>query len=378
MILREYKWSDWNSVADSWEEIWRLSPEQSPFLQPAWINAWLQTFGMALNPSIMMALSESTGDLLGCCLVTRRNEFLKRIPIRCAYINTAGENQADEVCIEYNDILAVSDCRDEFISRLLNHLHQSPLDQIIMPGVHNPETISILRAKWVGATQISTDKASFVDLSQIRGKYKDYESALSANTRTQIRRSRKLIVAEHGNIQLERANSVSQGLAFLQELAALHQSRGLAAGEPGAFQSKLFTAFHRQVLATLLPAGGVDLLRIRAGEQTVGILYNFVVRRKVYFYQSGVMKSADNRIKPGITTHSEAIQHYLDAGCDEYDMLAGESQYKRSLANSERDMQLVILENSTARMRMFSAGKRARAWIRSLPAKFSCVGTAKR
>jgi len=39
----------------------------------------------------------------------------------------------------------------------------------------------------------------------------------------------------------------------------------------------------------------------------VGILYNYVVQRKVVFYQSGFTYSIDNRVKPGLVMHTEAI-----------------------------------------------------------------------
>jgi CelD/BcsL family acetyltransferase involved in cellulose biosynthesis len=94
----------------------------------------------------------------------------------------------------------------------------------------------------------------------------------------------------------------------------------------------------------------------------VGILYNYVVQRKVFFYQSGFTYLSDNRVKPGLVTHTEAINYYLGRSLDEYDFLAGDSQYKQSLSNAERHMQWLTFDGDTLRVRFISRLKAARSW----------------
>jgi CelD/BcsL family acetyltransferase involved in cellulose biosynthesis len=91
-----------------------------------------------------------------------------------------------------------------------------------------------------------------------------------------------------------------------------------------------------------MPAGEVDLLRITAGSSTVGYLYNFIHRGRVYAYQSGFdYAGAGAHEKPGLTCHRLAIEHYLSEGMDSYDFLAGEDRYKASLANTSTDLHWV-------------------------------------
>jgi CelD/BcsL family acetyltransferase involved in cellulose biosynthesis len=288
------------------------------------------------------------------------------MPIRRVYLNTAGENAADDVCVEYNDILATPEYKAEFVARLIARLKQSRVDQFVVSGVHNLETVNLLRSKWASTTTCTTSKAPYVDLASIRRRHNDYERELSANTRSQVRRSRKLLETESEAIQVERADTVSHGLEFLRELADLHQSRWTAKGEAGAFYSLNFSSFHRRLVERLLPLGGIDLLRVRTGERTIGILYNYVMQRKVFFYQSGFTYSNDNRVKPGLVTHTEAINYYLGRGLDEYDFLAGDSQYKQSLSNAERQMQWLTFDGDTLRVRFLSQLKAARSWARRL------------
>ena len=83
----------------------------------------------------------------------------------------------------------------------------------------------------------------------------------------------------------------------LDELAQLHQNRWTGRGKPGVFASSRFIAFHRDLVARAFPSGGVQLLRIRAGAMVIGLLYNFIYKGRVYFYQGGLRFSDDNRLK---------------------------------------------------------------------------------
>jgi CelD/BcsL family acetyltransferase involved in cellulose biosynthesis len=89
--------------------------------------------------------------------------------------------------------------------------------------------------------------------------------------------------------------------------------------------------FHRALVSRAWPEGGVELLRIRAGEKPIGYLYNFLWRGWVGYYTSGFVYTDDNRLKPGLVAHWLAIERHLAAGARIYDFMAGESRYKASL-----------------------------------------------
>ena len=71
------------------------------------------------------------------------------------------------------------------------------------------------------------------------------------------------------------------------------------------------------MIATGVPAGTVDLLRIAAEPATVGFLYNFRTGSTVYAYQSGPQKN-------GLSSHAAAIARYQAQGMGGYDFLAGD------------------------------------------------------
>jgi len=175
--------------------------------------------------------------------------------------------------------------------------------------------------------------APWIDLAPLRSGA-DLPGGLSANTRYQLRRSERAYAAL-GPVALERAATPAQAHAFLDELAALHQATWRARGRSGAFTDPFFGRFHHALIDRGLPRGEIDLLRITAGWQVVGLLYNFRYRGRLLAYQSGFdYAGAARHQKPGLTCHLLAARFAAAAGLDRYELLAGEDRYKTSLAES--------------------------------------------
>jgi CelD/BcsL family acetyltransferase involved in cellulose biosynthesis len=180
--------------------------------------------------------------------------------------------------------------------------------------------------------RITAERPSYlIDLAEIRATTGDYLATRSRNSRQQIRRSMRLF-EDAGPLRLAPAASLDEALATLADLKILHQRYWRAKGKPGAFASPFFERFHRALVTDAWPAGKIDLLRLTVGTRTIGCLYNFVHEGQAYAYQSGFDFGSDGRCKPGLVSHSLAAQRYLDAGLRRYLLLAGEGQYKVTLA----------------------------------------------
>ncbi len=159
---------------------------------------------------------------------------------------------------------------------------------------------------------------------------------LSRNTRHQLRRSNRHY-AETGALTLRRAETVQTGLEYLAELIRLHDITWTARGKAGAFATPAVRRFHQALIATGVPSGEVDLLRVASGSSVIGYLMNFNHRGIVSAYQSGFnYGDAGPHQKPGLTCHYLAIESYRAAGVEIYDFLAGADRYKLSLANAQR------------------------------------------
>jgi CelD/BcsL family acetyltransferase involved in cellulose biosynthesis len=149
-------------------------------------------------------------------------------------------------------------------------------------------------------------------------------------------------------------------------LCGLHGERWSARGHEGAFGSARFTAFHREVMHTLLAHAALELAWITVGNEPVAATYNLIWNRKVYFYQSGRRLGVPKGIKPGIVAHAYAIQRAIAAGLREYDFLGGRSQYKSELATGQRPLANLHAARPSLREHVRRLGERgldvARRW----------------
>jgi CelD/BcsL family acetyltransferase involved in cellulose biosynthesis len=160
------------------------------------------------------------------------------------------------------------------------------------------------------------------------------------------------------------AQNLDENLKYLDALAELHRAAWARRGQPGGFRSPRFIHFHKALIQRLLPERAVELLRVSAGDQTVGYIYNFLLDGKVYFYQSGFAYEADPKIKPGLVTHYLAAQNYWERGFIEYDFMAGDARYKRSLAKSTRTLYWSWVERFNFRMTLIKIARKAKHFLR--------------
>jgi CelD/BcsL family acetyltransferase involved in cellulose biosynthesis len=183
----------------------------------------------------------------------------------------------------------------------------------------------------------------FVDLDAVRKSGGDYLALLSSNTRQQVRRSVKAY-EKSGKLRTSLASSGEAAVEYLHGLQELHDAHWQGKGKKGAFPSEFTRRFHDRLVRDAVARGEVQMLRVTAGDQVVGYLYNFVRDGHVYFYQSGFKYTESSKFRPGLVCHYLAIMHNLEADNRIYDFLAGPQRYKQSLAAADVKMYWFALQ----------------------------------
>lgn len=344
--------------------MYELSCNRSIFLSTAWLQCWLEVYGDDFEGSWVRW--ENDGVVVGGCLLVARSISRSYVRFRTVYLNATGEARERTPFAEFNAVLHLTGLDAAIAADLACLLAESPWDRLLICGHEDPGILASLIPRLPAALVESERKpAAFVNLAAVAAA--SFEASLSSNTRGQVRRSQRLYEQRAGPIRIERASTYEQALQYFHELTQLSNARWRSKSVTGSFSSPAVLDFHRRLLARLWPLGGIDLLRVRAGDEALGYLYNFTDRGKVYFFQSGFAYAADAKLKPGLLTHFLAIDHYAGRGFREYDFLAGDARYKRSLAKQHRDLFWTVVYRDRPSMRFL-------LWLRRFKWKKSRLG----
>jgi CelD/BcsL family acetyltransferase involved in cellulose biosynthesis len=344
-------------------EIWcglEATSRPAYFLAWPWVETWLD----ALPPSASIALHvvRRAGAPVAAFFLGERTAWRHRVlRSRALHWNQTGHDEFDEICIEYNGM--VHDGAPPPLAEILAQL-PGGWDELYLAALdaEGPIARPLLEGGVPLRMRIDRVPCPVVELAKVR-EAGDYLKVLGGSTRSQIRRAQKLYAAR-GKLALEVATAPAQAVAFFDELVDLHRRAWSDRGGSGAFLP-FVRAFHQRLIERRLAAGEVQLVRVRAGDTTIGCLYNFVWQGNVSFYQSGLAYEANSKLKPGLVCHALAVEHCARAGHHWYDFLAGQSRYKQSLATGARGLVWVRLQQPRLRFALEDAARTARDYVRA-------------
>ena len=311
---------DLTALAGEWTELERRAAGNF-FLSWRWIGNWLRATGA--RPLLVRAVENGATAALGLMTACRRKRHFLSVNQLC--LHETGAAEFDALTIEYNNFLIARAAPSTTLNEILRQLQsRADWDEIVLGGVEP----AIVSASEAAGLHIETDRSTPVFAVDLCAKAA--EDRLSPNLRAQIRQSRAF--AERlGPLALDPARDAKEAQDFFGQMAALHTAYWQGRGKPGAFATPFAQTFHRELIASQSELADVELLRLTAGSEVLGYLYNFLYAGRVCNYQSGFSYSDENRHRPGLVAHSMAIDRAQKSGLLVYDFLAGDAPYKARL-----------------------------------------------
>ena len=332
------------------EQKWRHLEQRSScsfFQSWTWIGTWLSQ----LPKSVALYLLEvvDADRVIGLAVfgarTLARHGFVRS---QALLLHESGSEELDRMTIEYNSILAETGREREVVIAGVNCLKAADIawDELMVSGVEAQAFeawhAAVRGTNWRVVFR-QESKCYCVDLDAVRDRGGDYLALLSSNTRQQIRRSIKAYETS-GALSISVASSADAAIEYLHGLQELHDAHWQARGKEGAFPSEFTRNFHDRLVRDAVARAEVQMLRVTAGDDVVGYLYNFVRDGHVCFYQSGFNYSEDSKLRPGLVCHYLAVMHNLKVDNRIYDFLAGPQRYKQSLSDVELKMYWFVLQ----------------------------------
>ncbi len=341
----------------------RVGASASAFIAWPWIGAWL---GLLPPQADVRVLQASLGaEVVGLALLVRTRRLLGPVPFCEAWhLHASGDPAIDKVCIEHNDFLVLPEHGDSLRAAMLAHWQSvaGAAAELHLPGLVGDGWARLLPAGM--SAENETKRSAGVALEAVRASKLDFTPLLSSHSRRFVRRSMKEYQTVIGPLVVDEADSPAQAIDFLGELVRLHEATWRQRGLPGAFAGPGILDFHHRLIELAWPERGVQLLRVRAGDRALGYLYAFVRGGRLFVYQSGFDYGLlEKHGRPGLVTHTLAIQHNAAQGHAHYDLLAGESQYKATVATVEEAMTWSVWRKPAWR---FGLERQLRLWVRQV------------
>lgn len=327
-------------IADKWQQL-ALRSEQDFFLQWPWIGSWLETF----KPTRYFLVEANLGQtLVGLAVLVEHIEWRHGfIRSKQLCLHRTGIAASDEIWIEYNDFLLDKHHATSVRSQMFRYICDNLAFDELVIGASASQVIDALDKctvlKRVDIWQANSYQVKFHDAAN-----DPFDAYLSANSRYQIKRSRK----NYAECKFEVAKDMHSVTAWMTDISLLHKQRWPKSG----FRLELFRKFHMQLLEECINDGRVELIKITLAPSTRVYLYNFISGKTVYFYLSAMTgetleEAVSNKLKPGLVAHFLAIEYYKKLGFEVYDFMGGDARYKASFSNKISGLIIAKFQRTT-------------------------------
>ena len=357
--LEVRSYADRTDTLTLWSELEQRIGDRGLTCSTDWTEAWLNAYGDLVPHWFLLARDSETNTLRGICLITE-GIAQKDGPfsIRTLHVGTAGEPDADSVCVEYNRLLVEPDFEPAFAHLIAAYLEQQPgVDQWNLDGIAEADLAAFQSPE--NNLQLRVEPAFGFDLTIPRSASSNVLGQFRSATRRKVKRS----LETYENLEVDWAASLDDAVDVFGEMIDLHQARWNAAGKPGSYSSPRVTAFHEELLSRLVPQGRMAFVRVRSASGTVGIVQLLIDRHRALLYQCG-WNPGSGKQSPGVVVDYLAMEECLKQGLDAYDFLAFATQHKRHLANMSTDIVWAKKQHPRLKFVVVDQARRIRNWLR--------------
>ena len=337
------------ALAPEWNKLLERSAANTITLTHEWLTTWWNVFGA--DRELCILLVRDGAQLIGIAPLLKRRVSSFGISAQRLEFLASGEDEADEICSDYLDFIIEQGRENDALTAIFQFLREQETnwDELLLKEiVSNSPTLDLLTAQCQnsGFKYEIEDNGEAVYLPLEQG-WDNLQQTFARKTRNKIRQDEK--AAQKHGYTLEIVQDAAQFEDAFASYMALHQNLWTSRGEPGVFASEMFTRFHRELAAKLLPKGRICLYLLKCGDQPLAALHVFVYAGTAFYYQAGFAPTDAVR-SPGNLVRNMGIRHAMESGLKEWDFLKAEpDSYKYRWSQHTRQIKQIRIVKPQAK-----------------------------
>ena len=282
------------ALAPEWLELWRRSPDATPFQSPMWLLPWWRHFGSNDLYAIAIRNDGRLTALAPLYIIREDSESLG------LFIGTGISDYLDVIGdAPFVEHIARADCQIWDFQQL---------------RASSPILLAPLPDGWSENIE-DQDPCLVLPLAEL---------SLSTHSQKKLRYYRRRL----DPVTIEEATQETLE-TLLRSLFDLHAARWQKRGMPGMLADDVIQQFHREVAKAMLDAGALRMYALRSGDRIVAVFYGFAGASTVYYYLSGYDPELE-KLSPGTLIVAHAVESAVRDGATTFDFLRGAEEYKSS------------------------------------------------
>ena len=236
---------------------------------------------------------------------------------------------------------------------MVNYIHKQKVvswDELYI-GISLEGTVNDFKESSLLHRTLTENKTYLAQLNTKETTYADFLRRFSKNTRAQIKRGVRLVESD-GPLELKMIKDTQEKISTFNKMRPWHISQWSKTKEGSGFHNPHFVNFHIALLADDTKKNQTEMAVLLQKGQPLGYIYNFIEQGTVYFYMSSIKRHTNGKINIGLIFHSMLMFHYSNNNKNNYDFLAGDAQYKKSLSDTSDNMMFTCIYNLNLSIRI--------------------------
>ena len=315
-------------LARDWSDLVTADPSGTFFHTPAYLKLYWEEFGDDVD--LLLAFVEDGGVQVGVAVFERMGSKIRFL---------GGTEVTD-----YAGPLAAAGSEGLVAKELVEALAglEGWAEADLRGQAEDSAWIDRLRFAFAAhglSVEVTGDKESVAPYLPLPvATWDEYLAGLPSKLRHEIKRKARKLEAELGEVRIVEATRESLR-PDLDRFVALHRS---SEGPKGKFLQPGMEIFFRRLGEAFLDDHVFHLTFLEAGGEKIAGTIGFLFGGRYYLYNSA-FDHEKRHLSPGMVLVGETIRQAIEHGCDGFDMLKGDFDYKYRFGAKRREVKRLVV-----------------------------------